>query len=383
MAALITIPALVEVNIGTDDAPIIVPTAFYAVVSIGVIGLYTAFAIPIYLRWRAGDTFKQGKWNLGTKWKWMAPVAVIEILIISVYFILPFTPAANPFNEDFEWKFVNYAPILTRRRAAGPVDRLAPVGQEVVHRAEDDDRPARGRHRRGRDRHGAPRQDRPRRRGARLEAGRPAQLSGVTVTDLEQLLDGIPVLTGQGRHVTPLPGGLTNTNYRVRTDDGLDVVVRVSSPETGLLGVDRALRARQHPGRRGGRASAPRSSTTSRAAACMVVGFLPGRTWVDADVAANLAAAGRRAAPAARRAGLRRPVRHVRAASRATSRSCASAGSGCRRATSTLEPFAERVEAVLRPGTRSRSCRATTTCSPPTSSTTAATCGSSTTSTPA
>ena len=33
--------------------------------------------------------------------------------IISVYFILPFTPAANPFNEAFEWKFVNYAPILT------------------------------------------------------------------------------------------------------------------------------------------------------------------------------------------------------------------------------------------------------------------------------
>ncbi len=33
--------------------------------------------------------------------------------IISVYFILPFTPAANPLNEDFQWKFVNYAPILT------------------------------------------------------------------------------------------------------------------------------------------------------------------------------------------------------------------------------------------------------------------------------
>ena len=43
----------------------------------------------------------------------MAPIAVIEIAIISVYFILPFTPAANPFNEDFSWKFVNYAPILT------------------------------------------------------------------------------------------------------------------------------------------------------------------------------------------------------------------------------------------------------------------------------
>ena len=41
----------------------------------------------------------------------------------------------------------------------------------------------------------------------RPEAGRPAQLTGTTVSDLERLLDGIPVLTGQGRHVTPLPGG--------------------------------------------------------------------------------------------------------------------------------------------------------------------------------
>ena len=35
VAAIITLPALVEVNIGTDEAPIIVPIAFFAVVSIG------------------------------------------------------------------------------------------------------------------------------------------------------------------------------------------------------------------------------------------------------------------------------------------------------------------------------------------------------------
>ena len=122
---LITLPALVEVNIGTEEAPIIVPTAFYAVVSVAVIGLYLAFLVPIYLRWRAGDSFKQGPWNLGTKWKWMAPIACIEIVIVSVYFILPFTPAGTPgwlrwLNNSpsaeeipFDWKFVNYAPILT------------------------------------------------------------------------------------------------------------------------------------------------------------------------------------------------------------------------------------------------------------------------------
>lgn len=122
---LITLPALVEVNIGTEEAPIIVPTAFYAVVSVAVIGLYLAFLVPIYLRWRAGDSFKQGPWNLGNKWKWMAPIACIEIVIVSVYFILPFTPAGTPgwlrwLNNSpsaeeipFDWKFVNYAPILT------------------------------------------------------------------------------------------------------------------------------------------------------------------------------------------------------------------------------------------------------------------------------
>ncbi|MBK6887121.1 MAG: amino acid permease [Tetrasphaera sp.] len=113
VAALITLPALKQVNIGTADAPLIVPVAFYAVVSVAVIGLYLAFAIPIFLRWRAGTAFRQGAWNLGTKWRWMAPLAVAEIAIISVYFILPFTPAANPLDEAFSWKFVNYAPILT------------------------------------------------------------------------------------------------------------------------------------------------------------------------------------------------------------------------------------------------------------------------------
>ena len=59
------------------------PVAFFAVVSIGVVGLYVAFAIPIFLRWRAGDSFKPGGWTLGNKYKWMAPVAVAEIVITS------------------------------------------------------------------------------------------------------------------------------------------------------------------------------------------------------------------------------------------------------------------------------------------------------------
>ena len=121
---ILTLPALWQVNIGTEDAPIYTVTAFFAIVSIGVIGLYLAFAIPIYYRWKAGSSFKQGSWNLGNKWKWMAPIAVIEIIVTSIYFILPLYPAGAPgfmrgilgapSTEEvpFDWKFINYAPIV-------------------------------------------------------------------------------------------------------------------------------------------------------------------------------------------------------------------------------------------------------------------------------
>ena len=76
------------------------PLAFYAVTSIAVIGLYLAFAIPIWLRWRHGDKFDVGSWNNGSKYKWMNPIAVAEIIIVSVYLMLPSTPAANPFRTS-------------------------------------------------------------------------------------------------------------------------------------------------------------------------------------------------------------------------------------------------------------------------------------------
>lgn len=101
-----TLPALWK-------SPSGVPTAFYAVVSVCVISLYLAFLIPIYLRLKAGDSFKGGQWTLGSKYKWMGTIAVAEIAIISVYFILPFSPAGTPGNKDFTWTAVNYAPIIT------------------------------------------------------------------------------------------------------------------------------------------------------------------------------------------------------------------------------------------------------------------------------
>ena len=113
VAAIVTAPALIEVNIGSENEPLIIPVAFYAVTSIAVIGLYLSFAIPIWLRWRHGENFESGAWTNGAKYKWMNPIAVAEIIIVSVYLMLPFVPAANPFRDEFDWKFVNYAPIVT------------------------------------------------------------------------------------------------------------------------------------------------------------------------------------------------------------------------------------------------------------------------------
>jgi hypothetical protein len=114
VAALVTLPALAEVNVGTPEAPLILPIAFFAVTSIAVIGLYLSFAIPIFLRWRHGERFEVGAWNNGAKYKWMNLVAVAEIIIVSLYLMMPTVPGGNPFTDaDFQWKFVNYSPIVT------------------------------------------------------------------------------------------------------------------------------------------------------------------------------------------------------------------------------------------------------------------------------
>jgi amino acid transporter len=105
-AAIITIPAI----FGTAEG---IPVAFFAVVSIAVIGLYIAYVIPIYLRWRQGDSWVGGPRTNGKKYKWMNPFSVVWVTLITIIFILPTTPAGTPFRDEFQWKAVNYAPIVT------------------------------------------------------------------------------------------------------------------------------------------------------------------------------------------------------------------------------------------------------------------------------
>jgi amino acid transporter len=108
VALIITAPALIKVDIG--GAP--VPVAFNAVVTIGVVGLYLAFMIPIYLRWRAGDSFTPGNWTLGSKYKWMCVIAVVEIVITSIIALLPNSNLGIPWNDGFALKYVNYTIIV-------------------------------------------------------------------------------------------------------------------------------------------------------------------------------------------------------------------------------------------------------------------------------
>ncbi|WP_214415315.1 amino acid permease [Sphaerisporangium fuscum] len=105
VALLLTLPALYAPE-GTTT-----PVAFLAVVSIAVIGLYLAFLIPIWLRLRMGDAFRPGPWTLGRRYKLFGWIAVIEIAVISIYFVLPISPAGVPGNKDFTLTSVNYAPI--------------------------------------------------------------------------------------------------------------------------------------------------------------------------------------------------------------------------------------------------------------------------------
>ena len=74
--------------------PANIPIAFYALASVTVVGLYIAYVIPIFLRWRQGDGVQLGPWTLGNKYKWMCPLAVIEVVVVVVIAFLPTAPEA-------------------------------------------------------------------------------------------------------------------------------------------------------------------------------------------------------------------------------------------------------------------------------------------------
>jgi amino acid transporter len=105
-ALVITLPAIKGDKAGT-------PVAFYAVTQLTTIGLYVAYTIPVFLRWRMGDRFEPGSWTLGRKYKWINLIAIIWVALNVIIFSLPSVPGGVWFKHGFTWSAANYAPLVT------------------------------------------------------------------------------------------------------------------------------------------------------------------------------------------------------------------------------------------------------------------------------
>ncbi|WP_328537963.1 amino acid permease [Streptomyces sp. NBC_00344] len=79
-------------------------TAYAAVTSIAVIGLYIAYVIPTLLRLLRGDDFRRGPWHLG---KWSRPIGIVAVAWVVVITVLFMLPQVSPVT----WGTFNYAPV--------------------------------------------------------------------------------------------------------------------------------------------------------------------------------------------------------------------------------------------------------------------------------
>jgi thiamine kinase-like enzyme len=96
------------------------------------------------------------------------------------------------------------------------------------------------------------------------------------------LFDRVPCLAGAPRTITPLPGGLTNRNYKVTTPDG-SFVARMWLPGD-LLAINREHEHYNSVAAAAAGVGAP-VLAYQPADGLLVLGYLDGRTLRDADVA--------------------------------------------------------------------------------------------------
>jgi amino acid transporter len=109
--------------------------AFFALTGICTVGLYIAYTIPVYLRYRQGDNFRPGPWNLGRHYRWINIGALFFVAIVVLALELPFTNAGVPWNDNFDATALNYTPgvllvgllvaiwwaVSAKRKYTGPV----------------------------------------------------------------------------------------------------------------------------------------------------------------------------------------------------------------------------------------------------------------------
>jgi len=72
-------------------------TAYAAVTSIAVIGLYVAYVLPTFLRLRLGSNFQRGPWHLG---RWSKPIGIIACIWVVFITVLFMLPTYNPITWD-------------------------------------------------------------------------------------------------------------------------------------------------------------------------------------------------------------------------------------------------------------------------------------------
>src|SRR4051812_47538867 len=119
-------------------------TAYAAVTSIAVIGLYIAYVLPTFLRLRQGDAFDRGPWHLG---RWSRPIGIIAVawvVFITVLFMLPqvspveagtfnYTPVAVLVVLGFAgiWWLVSAHKWFTGPKVQGSPEELAAAEREL------------------------------------------------------------------------------------------------------------------------------------------------------------------------------------------------------------------------------------------------------------
>ena len=119
-------------------------TAYAAVTSIAVIGLYVAYVLPTFLRLRLGSAFQRGPWHLG---RWSRPIGIVSVAWVVIITILFMLPTASPITlKTFNYTVVAVVAVLgfagicwavsarkwfTGPRVQGSAAELAAIEQEL------------------------------------------------------------------------------------------------------------------------------------------------------------------------------------------------------------------------------------------------------------
>jgi amino acid permease (GABA permease) len=85
-------------------------TAYAAVTSIAVIGLYVAYVLPTFLRLRLGAEFRRGPWHLG---RWSRPIGIVAVTWVVIITILFMLPTASPITgTNFNYTVIAVVAVL-------------------------------------------------------------------------------------------------------------------------------------------------------------------------------------------------------------------------------------------------------------------------------